>query len=91
MTAPVTVTPWRVIRSPGCLRMWAVVGDCIVADNLAHEDACLIAAAPCAIEALREAMTLMHGEPDMSLPGSDHWLWDKNARDIIARVYGDPQ
>lgn len=88
MSAPV-VTPWRVIRSPGCLEMWAVAGEYIVADNLPHEDACLIAAAPRAIEALKEALTLMRGEPDMSLPGSDHWLWAKSASAAIAIAEGD--
>ena len=33
--------------------------------------------------ALREALALMRGEPDMSLPGSDHWLWAKKVRELI--------
>ena len=89
MTAPVTMMPWRVIRSPGCLEMWAVAGAYIVADNLPHEDACMIAAAPRAIEALKEALTLMRGDPDMSLPGSDHWLWAESANAAIAFTEGE--
>ena len=33
--------------------------------------------------ALREALDLMRGEPDMSLRGSDHWVWAEKVRELI--------
>ena len=33
--------------------------------------------------ALREALDLMRGETDMSLPGSDHWVWAEKVRELI--------
>ena len=50
----------------------------------AHEsEAGLIAKLSARDAALREALDLMRGESDMSLPGSDHWLWAEKVRELI--------
>ena len=50
-------TPWKVLPSPTDRGMYAVAGAYLVADRLPLEDADMIAAAPCLLEALQEART----------------------------------
>ena len=52
MSAPMH-TPWKVLPSPTDRELYAVAGEYLVADGLPIEDARLIAAAPCLLEALR--------------------------------------
>jgi hypothetical protein len=39
-------------------------------------------------EALREARSLIRGHPDVSLSGSDHWVWEQAASALLARIDG---
>jgi hypothetical protein len=46
-------------------------------------------AAPELVEALREALSLIQGHPDVSLSGSDHWVWEQSTRALLARIDGE--
>lgn len=41
------------------------------------------------LAALEEALDLMHGNNDMSLQGSDEWLWANSARAAVALAKGE--